>query len=174
MEEVREIRKAFEALDAMELRRLGNALAERAAIEHDTYLAKLSVIAYALSKIVSKPHFLSSPRWPEYRREILALLNMADKGVKGFLKRLEEAIWAIDERDGMFVRNIVEKARIKMAARAYGLGISLSTAAELFDADKTELSSYVGQTKIHDEFPAKIGIRERLDALRRLMHGGSL
>lgn len=169
-----DIRRAFEEGDALWLRRIGNKLAEQAALEQDVRKAQLSVIAYALSKILSKPHFFQSPRWHVYKRRISALLrSAAEKGDEHMLEHIEQVIAELDRQDGIFVKNIIEKARAKMAMRAYALGISLSLATELFGTTKEELASYIGQTKIHDEYIPRIGIKERLDALRRVLHAGS-
>ncbi len=166
-----DIRRAFEDGDALWLRKIGNKLAEEAALEQDRRKAQLSVIAYALSKILSKPHFFRSPRWQLYRRRVLTLLkSAASRGDIHILEKVERAIAELDEQDGLFVKNIIEKARAKMAVRAYALGISLSLAAELFGTTKEELATYIGQTKIHDEYIPKIGIKERLEALRRMLH----
>ena len=168
-----DIRRAFEDEDALWLRKIGNRLAEEAALEQDARKARLSVIAYALSKILSKPHFFQSPRWHTYRKRISALLRSAEKkGDEHVLEDIEGVIADLDRQDGLFVKNIIEKARAKMAMRAYALGISLTLAAELFGTTKEELASYIGQTKIHDDRVPRIGIKERLDALRRIVHAG--
>jgi len=166
-----DIRRAFEDGDALWLRKIGNRLAEEAAIEHDKKKAQLSVISYALSKILSKPHFSQSHRWNEYRKKIIELLKEAaateDVSV---IDKIERAIEEIDRQDGIFIKNVTEKARAKMALRAYGMGISLSLAAQLFGTTKEEVASYAGQTKVHDEYLPKIGIKERLDALKGMIN----
>ncbi len=142
-------------------------------MEGDRRKAQMAVVAYALSKLLSKPHFQQSPRWGRYRKTILTLLRRAERTENPqVIKEIEEAIRDVDEADGIFVKNIVEKARAKMAMRAYSLGISISLAADLFGTTKEEVYSYVGQTKIHDEDTPRIGIKERLDALRRVLREG--
>lgn len=167
---IREIRKAFEAEDHAFLRNLAVELAKRAAVEQDLTSAQLSVIAYSLSKILTKPHFQRSPNWKKYRQAILSALVDAERGMeKNVIERVEETIRRIDAEDGHFVKNIVDKARSKMAAIAYSVGISASLAAGLFGSDIHDLLDYVGKMKIHDEDPVKVGIRERVNALRRLL-----
>ncbi len=168
---LREIRKAFEEEDDVTLRRMAVDYAHRAAIEHDRALAQEAVISYALSKLLTKTHIVQSPFWPRYRHAILSAIKDAEMGRESdILDRIERTIWRIDENDGHYVKNVVEKARAKMASIAYSTGISLKLAAALFNADIHDLSDYVGKLKIHDEFRSKIGIRERVDALRRLLH----
>ena len=168
---IREIRKAFEAEDDMFLRNLAVELARRAAVEEDKRSAQLSVIAYALSKILTKHHFIHSPNWPRYRHAIISALRDAENGRESnVIERVERTIRRIDEEDGHFVKNMVDKARSKMAATAYAVGISASVAAHLFGADMHDLFDYVGKMKVHDEHVPRIGIHERIEALRRLMN----
>ncbi len=171
---IREIRKAFEANDDTFLRNLATETARRAAVEQDRRLAQMSVIAYSLSKLLTKPHFLRSPNWPRYRNAILSALRDAEQGrEKNVLERVERTIRRIDAEDGHFVKSIVDKARSKMAAIAYSVGISTHVAAHLFDADIHDLLDYVGKMKVHDEHIPKIGIKERIEALRRLIHANN-
>jgi hypothetical protein len=164
------IRNAFEAGDDVYLRRIALQLAREAAVEQSSWKAKLAVIAYALSKLLTKAHFINSPNWPRYRNIILSALRDVEKGRESEpIERVERIIRKIDADDGHFIRNIIDKARSKMAAEAYTTGISLSLAATLFDADIADLADYVGKTKVHDEHEPKIGIKDRVEALRRLL-----
>ena len=166
-----DIRKAFEQSDDVMLRRLAIDFAKRAAIEHNKGLAQAAVISYALSKLLTKSHIVQSPLWPRYRHAIISAIKDAELGRESdVLERIERTVWRIDESDGHFVKNLIEKARAKMAAEAYATGISLRLAGRLFEADLHDLSDYVGKMRVHDEVPTRIGIRERVEALRRLVH----
>jgi len=165
-----DIRKAFEQSDDVMLRQIALDFAHRAAIEHNRGLAQASVIAYALSKLLTKSHIVESPFWPRYRNAILSAIKDAEMGREtDVLSRIERTIWKIDESDGHFIKNVIEKARAKMAAEAYSTGISLRLAGNLFGADIHDLSDYVGKMRVHDEVLPKIGIKERVEALRRLI-----
>jgi len=141
-----DIRKAFEQSDDVMLRRLAVDFAKRAAIEHNRGLAQAAVISYALSKLLTKSHIVQSPLWPRYRHAIISAIKDAELGREtDVLNRIERTIWRIDESDGHF-------------------------AGKLFEADIHDLSDYVGKMRVHDEIPTKIGIHERVEALRRLVH----
>lgn len=166
---VRDVRIAFEQKDERYLRELAGKIAARAAAEHDEDLARLAVIAYALSKLLGKAHFVQSPNWPRYRHAILSALRDAERGYeRHIIQRVEQTIRRIDQQDGHFVKNIVDKARAKMAAVAYSTGVSPGIAAKLFGADLADLLSYIGNMKVHEEHETHIGILERVEALRRL------
>jgi len=171
---IAEIRKAFEVEDFTYLRNIAAELAKRAAVDQDRMCAQLSVIAYSLSKILTKPHFQKSTNWKMYKMAILSALIDAENGAKkNVVERVEQTIRKIDAEDGHFVKNIVDKARSKMSAIAYSVGVSTSLAAELFGADMHDLFDYVGKMKVHDEGRTKIGIKERISVLRRLVDANS-
>jgi hypothetical protein len=168
---VEDILYAFEQNDGNGLRKLALDLARRAAVDHDKTLARYAVVSYALSKLLTKSHIQESPNWPRYRHAIISALKDVEHGRETkVLERIERTIWRIDESDGHFIKNVIEKARSKMAAEAYATGISLFLAARLFDADIQDLSDYVGKMKIHDEILPRIGIKERVEAFRRLLN----
>lgn len=168
---------AFEARKVQDLKRLGSDLISEAAVKNEVNLAKISVIAYSLYKILSKDHFLKNRKWPSVSEsidsELLKAVQSAEKGdEKGLNEHLSHAIHKIeliDEELSNFARNIFEKARIKQASSAYASGLSLAQAASLTGADKKELQKYIGATTIHDEQPVFMGIEQRLQALREAL-----
>jgi len=171
---IAEIRKAFEVEDHSALRSIAVELAKKAAVEQDKASAQLSVIAYSLSKMLTKTHFRRSPHWKEYKAAIVSMLLDAEKGKDGnLIERVEQIIRKIDAEDGHFVKNVVDKARSKMAAIAYSVGISVSLAAKLFGSDMHDLYDYLGKMRVHDEEQTRTGIKERVSALRRLLNAGS-
>ena len=161
---MKRLEKALRDEDSRALRSIAKELIYRAVETYDKSLANEAVIAYALSKILSKIHIVRSPSWKEYKA---VLLDAIEKDLPP--ERIEGIISSLDEDLGNFVHSILEKARVKMASDAYAAGLSLQASAELTGADLAELVDYVGKTTIHDEDTPTIGIKERVEALRRLM-----
>ncbi len=161
---MKRIEKALREEDDRKLREAAKELIYRAVETYDKHLASLAVIAYALSKLVSKVHVRRDPRWREYKE---ALLNALERELPP--ERIVGMIASLDEEMGNFVRSIVDKARVKMASDAYAAGLSLRAAAELTGADVNDLIDYIGKTTIHDEEDYKISLSDRVNALRRLM-----
>ena len=169
--------EAFSAGRAQDLKRLGNNFIELAAERNDSALAALSVIAYALYKMLSKDHFVKSAQWPVISRNIRQALGSAEKSLgtgdlQAFGAAAESAVKDIEGIDfelSNYARNIYEKARIKQASTAYALGLSLMQAAELTGAGPKELQRYIGFTKIHDEQPPHMGIGARMQMLRGML-----
>jgi hypothetical protein len=156
--------KAFRDDDARALREVAKEYIYRAVETGDKLLAYLAVIAYALSKLISKIHFRTSPHWPEFRKAILDALERELPP-----ERIAGMIASLDEDMGNYVHSIIDKARVKMASDAYAAGLSLRAAADLTGADVNELIDYVGKTTIHDEEESKISLSDRVNALRRLL-----
>ncbi len=168
---------AFRGQRLQDLKRLGNDFIEQAAQNNDSPLARLSVIAYSLYKMLSKDHFLRSPQWGTISQKIGTALLDAKTALEknnrvAFDESLELAIKSISglDRDlSNFAKNIYEKAKIKQASTAYAMGLSLRQAASLTGADSKELQKYIGSTRIHDEHPAGMGITARMEMLREIL-----
>lgn len=175
-----EARKALKKHDSLGLRKLSNKAISIAAVENDAFYASLSVVTYALSKLLSKPHVLRSELWPNFIRGMSKRINQAivyakENNIQAFrdvLESLEKDIEKFDKEVGNYLHTLVEKAKVKQASRAYGMGLSPGQAASLTGADRIELLKYIGTTKIHDriESVAK-SVKDRLKAARRLFLG---
>ena len=150
--------------NARALRELSKELIYKAVETYDKELASKAVIAYALSKLLSKVHIVNSPQWEKYRSLIL---DAIERGAGA--DRIVGIIASVDDEMGNYVHSIVDKAKVKMASHAYAAGLSLRAAAELTGADINELIDYVGKTTIHDEEDVTISMRDRVNALRRLL-----
>lgn len=171
------LRSAFERGRAIDLKRISNDSINDAVLSNDPLLAELSIISYALSKLLSKRHIVMHPKWGSARGSILSALEKAVSALgrgeagkfSGALQRAAEGVALVDRNMGNYMQGALDKARVKIASSAYAAGMSLGQAAELTRADKKELQSYVGFTRIHDEVPAGGGITERLRRLEELM-----
>lgn len=177
LEFVKQLQQAFDEADFIKLRHIGKKAIEKAALSNDKTYSKISVLSYSLGKISGKEHIAANPDWRIARKQISRLLDDAVQKLKGkdvgaFEKDLEELIHKVsivDENLGNYFVNIYDKAKIKMASSAYALGLSLSKAAELTDADKKQVLEYIGRTKMHDEEGITHGIADRLKNLRRAL-----
>jgi predicted XRE-type DNA-binding protein len=171
------IRNAFNKKDSSRLGKLTYELIKEAVFSSDKIAAKLSLISYALKKLLSKRHITESEKWIQVKEEILKNLDYAVEAIrfgniKNFdnsLKKIMNQTLLLDEKIGNYVINLMEKAKLKQASTAYALGLSLSQAADLTDADKLELQSYIGVTKIHDEQAGEMKLIERINKLKNYL-----
>ncbi len=160
---IQDLFKAFEKNDTLQMKEIAEKSAAEALMKNDRLEAKTSVIAYALAKIMEKPRIVKTGVWAE-----------AYKGIKERMQNpsaenLDEVITKIEDlsRDfGRFMIDSVQKARIKTATQMYAHGASIGVAIQLTDAERRELQSYIGQTKIHQKYPSNL--KERIAKLEKL------
>ena len=169
--------KLFRQKKLLQLRGLSNRLIKEASIEDSFAKAELGVITYALHKMESKEHFVNNAKWTKLKRVIATDLESAsfaaeNNDVKKFIFKLKKVIADINSIDnslGHFAQGMYEKAKVKQASLAYSYGLSISQAAELTGADKKELQSYIGFTKMPDEEKESKSLSTRVIELRELI-----
>ncbi|MFH1239598.1 MAG: hypothetical protein V1672_00070 [Candidatus Diapherotrites archaeon] len=170
-----EARNAFSKSDVFKLRELSNEAVRNASLNNDKFMAEIAILAYALHKLSSKEHITKSRQWETIKKNILRSMSktislMESENLKEFKQSLKEVVESVSDADthlGYFSQTLYSKARIKVASTAYSLGMSLSQAVDLTDADKSRLLSYIGGTRISDEEVVHLGIAERLEKLKK-------
>jgi hypothetical protein len=152
--------------DIGKLRELGNLALEKAIIEENKNFIYLSLISYALSKVFLKRHF--QPFHEVIKNKVLEIIDDR-KDYEIIFKEIIENIKKIDNELGWYTVDIIEKAKLKQALRAYALGMTINKACELTSCDRIELQSYIGYTKIHDK-PYNISkpVLERFKTLKKI------
>ncbi|MDD3160215.1 MAG: hypothetical protein PHQ98_04560, partial [Candidatus ainarchaeum sp.] len=180
--DIDEVIKLFKINKNFDLRGLSNRLIREATIENDFAKAELGVIAYALHKIETKNHIVSSDEWRRVKIEITkSLLGARDASKRNdsidLLNSLKSTIWSIKNIDSMlgnYVESLYEKAKVKQASLAYSYGLSINQAAVLTGADIKELQSYIGFTTMHDEEVEVKNLIERVNELKQLFKIGQI
>ncbi len=171
------IKNAFQNLDTIKLREIANQAMEEAVLRNDKLLASVAIFSYSLSKILTKVHFRKREDWGKFKKVMsreLSMLVGLTKTRKDIYRIIEnkliKLVEEIDKEAGNYTRNLVYKARVKMASTAYALGVSIGTAVELTGADKFELLRYIGVTKIHDRpYTRTMSALERYKIARRVL-----
>lgn len=162
--------------NAFELRKLSNDLIEEAITSEDYRTVDMSLIAYALSKIMEKPHFVESKKWADFKKSLLSHFREEEtkertiEDVPHLLNDVLKHLSDFDRDAGNYATNVIEQARVKQASRLYALGVSLSKAADMTHVGKTELLGYVGMTRIHDRpFTQTKSLSERYKKAREIL-----
>ncbi len=152
------------------MKRVGNFLVKEASLRYNSLLAKFSLVAYSLYKTFSKTHFKETRDWKKLENTISnkmrkvvffvekEKLKEAEPLVDLILKKIED----YDRGVSRFQQSVVDSARIKMAAKAIGLGLSLKAAASLFGANEIWLQEYRGEAKDTSFGREKKSINDRL------------
>ncbi|MBI5871569.1 hypothetical protein HZB88_00625 [archaeon] len=173
------LKKIYFALkkeDITRLKFLSETTVHNSSIFQDEDSISVAVIAYTLSKIFTLKS-LGAPEFEARKEDILLMLKQAIINLKkGRIKEYHTAIAdifkllkQIEKQFGIFVREVVEQAKIKKGSRVYEHGISLGQVAEIMGISQWELMDYIGNTKAADLKPLiTIGIDERLKLARRL------
>jgi hypothetical protein len=161
---INELIQSIENKDVSNLKSTSKKLVELSIKYESKILAQLAILSYCLFKILTKPHLNQNPKWPRLRSYILSVLK--NKQFENISDILVE-VYKLDVDFGYFIRNIVDKAKLKLASEAYALGMSLSASANYFDVNLFDLTQYIGEIKIHDEDRTPFGIYERLVILEK-------
>jgi len=170
------INKAFEEDDSMLLRSESNELIKTAVQEHDKELAKTALIAYCLHKILSKSHFAAHEDWPKHKKNLLMTIKeirlKSEKDSSYLVKGIDELgkeIQEFDTKFGSYLENLIEKSKIKYAAEAFYLGMSLNKAAEFMDTNFKSLQIYLSKTKQFEETFKEASISKRIEKLEKAL-----
>ncbi|MCX8198245.1 MAG: hypothetical protein N3F07_03595 [Candidatus Micrarchaeota archaeon] len=170
------ISSALQSQDVRAMRKINDRCIQETAVKFSRYTYNFALISYVLSKIISKPRYFSQRRPKEAVAKVAELLAQCEEAAKSAnysqLGRLQEKMLLemqkIDDEDRRFVRGIVQKARLKIAAILYAQGISLGNASQITGTEKRELLLYAGQTTMFDRLKEKKSMQERMRDLRRI------
>ena len=175
-EAILELADAVEEKDVHALRKLSNKCLERFALGEESAFLKPAMLAYAFSKVISKQHYWKDRSQSVFLNSVLTKLakaaKMADADEPAALAGLDEVarmLTELDVKEGRFVRNLMEKAGLKIASTLYAQGFSLDRAVEMTGTDKRELVRYVGKTLMFDRTGSAKTMEERLKALRSIL-----
>lgn len=149
-------RQAFQKNQQNTLKQISNRAIEQAVLKDNPPLVSLSIVSYALYKLLTKAHYYKSPKWNKFRDQVDKHLKESVENTEKaeeLLGKVMEDILSLDEEHNRFSQHLIDKARVKQASRAYSLGVSLETAIKLTKANRFQVYEYVGRTKIHERMP---------------------
>ncbi len=170
---MRRISRSYLARSVKELRKTEDICVYNLGLTRDKRYFTLGVLAYSLSKLVSKPRY-----WAEVFESYIKSLDELTQRAKHIgndaeVMRLAEEMLAVvvewDSTDRRFARNVVQKARLKMASKLYSQGFSLKTTVELTGCEESDLMLFIGNTLFADRLKEGIPESERLKKLDLLI-----
>jgi hypothetical protein len=169
---------AFRARNQKQLRKLNDSVMEEAALNFSKTIYELAVLSYILSKIVSKPRFLSKERAGFVRRiednvrDLAQSVGNVDEGaILAKFRKIDDSITILEKEDQRFVRGLVSKGKLKTAATMYAQGISLGLASEMTGISQQDILGYAGRTMMFDRIKEEMPVKERLKAVRKALGG---
>jgi hypothetical protein len=167
-----QLKQALISKNLMDSKRLSNRFTEEAMLHYDETLGKFGILAYSFYNMFTKTHFELTKEWMTLEKTILQefslIVDACDKKdeqkIKSSISKCIDLIYSYDKAHSRFDRTVIDTAKVKLAAKAYGLGLSMDSASQLFNANKIWLQEYVGVTK-EDPFGGKLKIEDRLKYL---------
>jgi len=143
---------ALERRDALELRTVSADALTEAAVEGHRELILIALVDYALSKIMSKVRYGEMDR--KFYDSVMGNFLAAKAGPKEVtlksLEAIENSVIKLDAKEGNYIDNVMDKARLKKAAALYEKGLSLKRASELTGADPARVLEFIGGSKMHE------------------------
>lgn len=170
------IARALRDSDVRAMRKINDRCLSETALKFSEHAYVFALVSYVLSKILSKPRYLSESRAKQSFFALQTLLLQCETlaasanypELLSCQNRILSTIEAMDERDRRFVKGILQKGRLKIASVLYAQGISLGSAAEITGTDKREVLLYAGQTLMFDRLKEKKGMAKRMKELREI------
>lgn len=170
------ILNAFKKRNQKKLKHLNDILLRLLVPNFSKTLFELTALSYILSKIASKPRFLSR----DYDEQMLAieekigqlirlLPERNEAGIAQLFDEIENAIRDLEKGDPRFIQDIITKGDLKTAATIYAQGISLGVASEVTGMNKQDILSYAGKTMMFDRLKEEKTIHDRLQVAKRLV-----
>lgn len=168
--------KDFEKKSGRKLKKLSTKLMRELAIHYSEKRFAVTLLAYVLYKIVSKPRLVSNERDKEINvieRSLNKLANCIDScddsSFEKIFKEVKDNIKNLDKSDPRFLLNRINKGKLKIGAIIYAQGFSLGRAAQLTGIDRHDIQSYSGKTYMVDRVKEEKTVFERLNMARRIL-----
>jgi len=166
----------FHDRDPRNLRRLNDRCIEQLALNFEKDFYNLAILAYALSKMSQKPRYWGNTKVTEYIKQIESNLKLAQQLLQqnkpsdfsSLLLGTVSIIDKIESADRRYVRQPIEKAKLKIAATLYAQGFSLGSASEITGLDKREILGYAGRTMMFDRVKPNLSVSDRLASVRKI------
>jgi len=141
-----------------------------AVLKNNKNLVYLSYLPYMLYKLLTQPHIVKNRDWPQNRRLLLeAIETVQHSELPEYVDRVSrfgENFQKVDFEVFRYLKNTIEKSKVKQASKLYERGFSVKKAISFTDADILEFQHYLHHSKDHDlimfqeEIPSKLKMIE--------------
>lgn len=154
-------------VNAADLKRLSNELAEDISLFHHRDAISVSVLSYSLYKIFSKNPLLE-------RRALVTLISKALKCLhapiqfRTSIRKVFDELKKYDKDIESNILHMIRHAEIKRGLKVYEHGLSIGYAAEMMGVSRWEMMDYLGSRGIEDNSTYRVDARTRLQFVRGL------
>lgn len=151
--------------DSFTLKGLSSNNIQSAFVFQDEDSLTVSVVMYALSKIVDRTSRKAEiVSWLERASGALASGN--EERYRYFIRQLIKAIEVEDSRLKKFVFSVIEQAQVKKGCALCEHGLSIGRVAKLLGISRWELSQYLGKTHTGEQSSENVPTEKRLELAR--------
>jgi hypothetical protein len=161
---INQVKVSFVKKQLYNLKELAERASEIALVDKDDKMIKLAIVSYAFSQMIEKGHFINSSDWSIFSDKMIEKISNVDD--EKIMQEVLSEIWEFSEKNGRFVTNVVEKARLKVGTQLYAHGASLGVAAFMAKIDRNELLSYISVTHLNEKY-ITLSVGERLKRVLR-------
>ena len=177
---LRNVKGALHDRDGKELMDWSNHLIHTVSLSNEPRAVYVSIIAYALGKLVEKEGAMSEHKeeWEEFLEGISANIDASIKFLdKDEIGKFDDAIKSImklisefDASFSRYVQEVLEFSRIQKGAKVYEHGLSIASVAKMVGVSQWELMQKVGETTVHEHKGLITkSPKERYEEVKRIM-----
>lgn len=168
-----DILKVREEKDVVELRSLSDHTIHDASIYQDTDSVSISILIYSIFKILERTgdklgekdyqsiyanlckarDLLVEKRYTDYEKQIKTIFSIINK---------------IDQKIGLYVEEVINKAKITKGANIFRHGFSIAKVSEIMGVSQWDLLNYIGKTDIVETEKPFTNMRSRLKFAKSL------
>ena len=153
---LKRVKKALVKNKYIQIKELSNNILHHSSIYQEPDIISVTVIVYALSKIIERDDYKKLPGWDSfYEKYILGINNavhaLEQEDRERFRNEIQSIIESIQKLSGklrVYIDEVFRNAKINKASRIYEHGISMEKTAKILGISLWELAEYTGKTGI--------------------------
>ena len=147
------IKSSLNNKDSLKLKELSDHKIHSASSNQDPGSITLTIIVYALSKLLERGDYKKIKNWPVFVKKFNALLDLAilalnqNKKTKyqDYIQKARKLLESHSVNLKPYIQDVLKKASINKGSKVYEHGISLEQTAKILGVSQWELSDYIGQ-----------------------------
>jgi hypothetical protein len=178
---IKQTDKVIDALkrrDVIALKEISDHTVHSASVYQDQSSLTFALTVYSISKVIDACERSDGCQtFPEKITNLLeeskqCLLNNDIDKYKKTRDQLLKSISSMDKKFGIYIDEVISRAKISKGSKMYRHGVSIERVAELLGISQWELMDYVGKTNISDYKAPAVKVKDRLAFTRKIFNMG--
>jgi len=173
------VKIALKNRDYIKIKNLSNHLIHHSSIHQDPDIISVTIIIYALSKLIEREDYKNYPEWPNFYKQYIKCIDNLIRALekdnlemfRNEIKLIRNSIQKLSGKLKIYIDNVFRKAKVNKASRIYEHGISMEKTAEILGISIWELAEYAGQTRIGDiNLSITLHIKQRIKTVEEIFN----